>query len=145
MNIKTYGGIKRRVFVSFNPERDRPLRDFFVNQGRKSDATWSVVRWSDPYDDENSMWATTTTGRIKQCDMVVVLLGPTTFMSKGVLKEITIAEIVGKNVVQVIVPGAGSPHFIPNAGRVVHWEWDTVKRAMLIPPKSRDRAQTARA
>jgi hypothetical protein len=82
---------------------------------------------------------------MRQADLVVVLLGPTTFNYKGVLKEMTIAEILGLTVVQVVVPGAGSPHIIPNVGRVVHWEWDTVKRAMLAPPKGWASAQVARA
>lgn len=138
LNVKTIGGIKRRVFASFNTERDRSLRDFFMNEGRKQDATWSVIRWSEPYADDDvddGRWVTETTGRIRQTDLVVVLLGQTTFTCKNVLKELTIAEVLGMNVVQVVVPAAGAPHIIPNVGRVVHWEWDTVKRAMLVPPK----------
>jgi hypothetical protein len=82
---------------------------------------------------------------MRLADLVVVLLGPTTFTCKGVLKEMTIAEVLGLTVVQVVVPGAGSPHIIPNVGRVVHWEWDTVKRAMLAPPKGWASAHVARA
>lgn len=146
MNVKTFGGVKRRVFASFNTERDRALRDFFINEGRKHDATWAVIRWSEPYqEDEEGMWVTNTTGRMRQADLVVVLLGPTTFNHKGVLKELTIAQILGMNVVQVVPPGAGSPNYIPDVGRVVRWDWDSVKRAMLAPPKGWASAHVARA
>lgn len=146
MNVQTYGGIKRRVFASFHTERDRGLRDHFITEGRKLDATWTVTRWSEPYvEDDEGLWITNTTGRMRQTDLVVVLLGATTFNCKGVLKELTIAQVLGMNVVQVILPGAGSPHYIPNVGRVVHWDWDTVKRAMLAPPKGWASAHVARA
>jgi hypothetical protein len=74
---------------------------------------------------------------MKQTETLVVLLGPTTFRSPGVLKEITIAQILGMNVYQIIPYGAGSPHYIPNAGRVVRWDGDDVKRAIATSPARR--------
>ena len=53
------------MFLSFDVDRDRQLRDFFIGQGRHPDATWYVREWSQPYDDLDLMWITTTTGHIK--------------------------------------------------------------------------------
>ena len=40
--VKTVGGTKRRIFVSFDMCSDHHHRDLFLSQGRKSDATWHV-------------------------------------------------------------------------------------------------------
>ena len=56
------------------------------------------------------------------------------FRSPGVLKEVATAHILQKSVIQIVPYGAGSPHTIPNAGRVVRWEWDVVKRAVAAAP-----------
>ena len=134
MIVQTIGGTKRRVFVSFDVERDRPFKDSFLNQGRKSDATWHATYWSQAYDETDSMWVSTATSHIKQSEAVVVLLGPTTFRAPGVLKEVTIAQILGKSVYQIIPYGAGEPHIIPNVGQVVRWDWEKVKRVIATVP-----------
>ena len=141
--VQTIGGIKRKVFVSYDAPRDRPFRDFFINQSRHTDATWYVRRWSEPYDETNAMWVTTATGRIKEAEAVVVLLGPMTFRAPGVLKEVTIAQILGKYVYQIIPYGAGQPDVIPNVGRVVRWDWEAVKRAIATAPVKWSGARSA--
>jgi hypothetical protein len=134
--IQIIGGIKRRVFVSFDTSPDRPVRDFFINQGRREDSTWSVVRWPEDFDAEDPHWVSTATQHIKQAEVFVLLLGPTAFRSPGVLKEITIAKILDKQIYQIIPPGKGTPNVIPNVGRVLIWEWAAVKRATAtMPPK----------
>ena len=133
--VQIIGGTKRRVFVSFDFERDRQFRDFFINQGRKSDATWAVTHSSQEYDEHDEMWLSTTTGRMKQTETLVVLLGPITFRSPGVLKEVTIAHILKMNIYQIIPQGSGAPRHIPNAGRVVRWDWENVKRAIAAAPR----------
>lgn len=136
MLVQTIGGLKRRVFVSYDTERDRPFRDFFINQSRHTDATWYVRRWSDEWNENDASWVSSTTGRINEAEAVVVLLGPMTFKAPGVLKEVSIAQMLGKYIYQIIPYGAGQPHNIPNAGRVVRWDWETVKRAIATaPPK----------
>ena len=138
MIIKTVGGSKRLVYLCFDPERDRPLRDFFMKQGRQSDATWYVNHWSQPYDENDPMWLTTAASHIKPAEAVVVMLGPTTYMVKGVLKEITIAQVLRKHIYQIIPTASGSPHVIPGVGRIVRWEWKNVKRAIATAPRRGD-------
>jgi hypothetical protein len=134
--IQVIGGIKRRVFVSFDTDRDRPMRDFFISQGRRDDSTWSVTRWSEEFDAEDPSWISDATHHIKQAEVFVLLLGPTSFQSPGVLKEIIIAKILNKQIYQIIPPGKGTPNVIPNVGRVLKWEWAAVKRAIAtMPPK----------
>ena len=90
------------------------------------------------------MWISRTTGRIKQAEVVVVLLGHTAFRSPGVLKEVTIAQILGKKVYQIIPHRGGSPNVIPNAGRVLRWDWDTIKRAIAASPARWNTAKNIR-
>ena len=145
MLVQTIGGIKRKVFVSYDTVHDRAFREFFVSQSRHSDATWHVRRWSEEWDESNPAWVSMTTGRIKEAEAVVVLLGPMTFRAPGVLKEVMIAEILGKYVYQIIPYGAGQPHVIPNVGRVVRWDWDAVKRAIATAPAKWSGAKSAAA
>ena len=144
MIIKTVGGVKRRVFLSFDTERDKPFRDFFINQGRKEDATWAVTRWSEPYDPGDSMWVSATTQRIKQAEVLIVLLGPGTFRCTGVLKEVTIAQILEKNIFQIIPAAKGTPHILPNVGKIVRWDWNNVKRAIATAPRPWGKASQVR-
>ena len=108
MEIQTVGGIKRRVFVSFDTLRERPIRDFFINQGRREDSTWTVTRWSEEFDAEDPMWISTTTHRIKQAEVLVVLLGPTSCRNPGILKELTIGKILETQIYQIIPSGKGT-------------------------------------
>ena len=80
------------------------------------------------------MFVSTATGHIKESEAVVVLLGPTTFGCPGVLKEVAIGIMLSKPIYQIIPYGAGTPHTIPNAGRVVRWDWENVKRAIATAP-----------
>ena len=134
MIVKTIGGQKRRVYVCFDFERDRLLRDFFVDQGHRTDATWRVIDSSERYDQLGHYWLRAAASRIKQCELLVVMLGSVAFRSPGVLKEIQIAEIMGKKTLQIIPYGVGQPHIIPDVGQVVRWNWENVKRAMTAAP-----------
>ena len=80
------------------------------------------------------MWISTTTHRIKQAEVLVVLLGPTSFRNPGILKELTIGKILETQIYQIIPPGKGTPNVIPNMTRMVIWEWATVKRAIATTP-----------
>jgi hypothetical protein len=126
----TVGGSKRLVFLSFDVERDRKLRDYFLTQGRHNDATWYVRHWSGPYDETDPMWVSTTTGHVQHAEAVVVMMSPSTFRAKGVLKEISIAKELGRPVFQIVPESSGRPHLIPGIGPVIWWEWQAVKRAI---------------
>ena len=88
LGYRTIGGSKRCVFISFGVERDRPFRDFFYREGRKNDAMWHVSFASELYDEMDPMRISTTTGRINQCEAMVVLRSSSTYRSPGVLKEV---------------------------------------------------------
>ena len=143
MIVQTIGAAKRKVFVSFDYEKDRAYLNFFFNQGRKADATWSISRWSEPFSDADPEWVATTTKHIKQGEALVVLLGKTTFRSPGVLKEVTIAQILGKRIYQIVPYGMRDPRVIPNVGRVLRWDWEGVKRAIASTPAAGWRVRQA--
>ena len=145
MNVQTVDGIKRRVFVSFDTERDRPIRDFFVNQGRRDDSTWTVTRRSDPFDADDGMWVSTATHRIKHAEVLVLLLGPMTFRNPGVVKEVSIAKILDKQIYQIIPPGKGSPNVLAGVGRVIRWEWASVRRAIATMAPKWEKGKTVYA
>jgi hypothetical protein len=75
--VKTVGGTKRRIFVSFDTCSDQHHRDFFLSEGRKSDATWHVSFTSEPFGEQTAPWVAAT------------------FRSADVLKEIQLAQVLG--------------------------------------------------
>ena len=52
----------------------------------------------------------------------MVILGPTTFRSSGVLKEIKLAQVLGRPICQIVPYGVSEPHVIPATGRIVPWD-----------------------
>ena len=135
MVLRTVGGNKRRVYLCFDYERDRQLRDFFLNQGRHTDATWYVTHWSQPYADTDPLWMSTAANQIKDAEAFVIMLGPGTHKAPGVLKEVNIARQLDKPIYQIVPPTPGDPHPIPRTGRVVRWEWQAVKRIIATAPR----------
>ncbi len=142
MVMRTVGGTKRKIFLSYDLERDRENRDFFLRQGRQSDATWHVGHMSEYLNENDPSWLPNTTRRIKECQAVIVLLGSHTYGAPGVLKEVAVAEMLDKPIFQIIPYGAGQPHTIPNAGRVIRWQWDNVKQAIASAGASKATGQT---
>jgi hypothetical protein len=120
--VQPIGGTKRKVHLSFDVEQGQPYKDFFVRQGQKRDATWSVTSTSPAFGLNDPRWLSTLTSLIKRAEALLVLLTPTTYRSLSVLKEVTIAQILGRPVFQIIPYGAGEPHVIPNAGRAIAWD-----------------------
>lgn len=135
MIVKTVGGTKRRIFVSFDTCSDQHHRDFFLSQGRKSDATWHVSFTSEPFEEPTVPWVAATLDRISRCEALVVILSPITFSSAGVLKEIQLAQVLGKPIYQIVPYGVAEPHVIPDTGRIVPWDWDAVRRTLATIPR----------
>ena len=77
---------------------------------------------SEPLEKPTAPWVAATFDHISRCEARVVILGPTTFRSSGVLKEIKLAQVLGRPICQIVPYGVSEPHVIPGTGRIVPWD-----------------------
>lgn len=120
---------KTRVFVSFDFDNDKNLKELLVGQSRKNDSPFEIADWSMKEPAPEPKWEEEAESRIKRSDVVVVLLGPKTNYASGVKKEVNIAHDNEVRVFQ-LKPQDTNPIPVTNAGAVYNWTWDNLKKLL---------------
>lgn len=118
---------KKKVFVSFDFDNDRVLKDFIIGQAKLPDSPFEVVDTSLKEAAPMKTWEDKARASIKRSDIVVVMVGATTCRAPGVLKEVNMARQEGVRLVQVIGYRDTSPTPVPNAGTLYRWNWANLK------------------
>lgn len=118
---------KKNVFVSFDFDNDKVLKDFIIGQSKLADSPFSVVDYSLKEEKPEATWEAEAEKRIKKSDIVVVMVGSKTHSAPGVKKEIAMAIKHSKKIVQIIGYKDSSPTRVPNAGILYKWNWDNLK------------------
>ena len=121
---------KKRVFVSFDFDNDKVLKDFIIGQSRLTDSPFEVIDTSLKEAAPIKTWEDKARAAIKRSDIVVVMVGPKTHKAPGVLKEVGMAREEGMPIVQVIGYKDGNYIAVPNAGRLYAWNWDNLKKLL---------------
>ena len=121
---------KKRVFVSFDFDNDKVLKDFIIGQSRLTDSPFEVIDTSLKEAAPMKTWEDKARAAIKRSDIVVVMVGPKTHKAPGVLKEVGMAREEGVSIVQVIGYRDGNYTSVPNAGRLYAWNWDNMKKLL---------------
>lgn len=121
---------KKRVFVSFDFDNDRVLKDFIVGQSRRDDSPFEVVDCSLKEAAPMKTWEDKARAAIKRSELVIVMVGPKTSKAPGVLKEVKMARDEGIRIVQVIGYKDGNYTAVPDAGRLYSWNWDNLKNLL---------------
>jgi hypothetical protein len=119
---------KKRVFVSFDFDNDRILKEFFIGQARLPDSPFEVIDTSLKEAAPMKTWEDKARAAIRRSDLVIVMVGGTTYRAPGVLKEVAMARQERIPVVQVIGYRDSSPTAVPNAGTLYRWNWENLKR-----------------
>jgi len=130
----------KRAFISFDFDNDRVLKDFFVGQFKLPGSPFTASDWSmkeaapqSNWEQEaapQSNWEQEAERRIRRSDIVIVLVGSETHRASGVLKEVAIARRLGKPMVQIIGYKDSRPTRVSNAGRLIRWSWDNLKKIL---------------
>lgn len=128
--IKEKDVSKKRVFVSFDFDNDRKLKEFIIAQSRLSDSPFEVIDCSLKEAAPEANWESKANAAIKRSEVVIVMVGPHTHKARGVLKEIKMARSAGKYIVQVIGYRDGDYTPVPDAGRLYRWNWDNLKKIL---------------
>ncbi len=121
---------KKRVFVSFDFDNDKVLKDFIIGQARLPDSPFEVVDTSLKEAAPMKTWEDKARAAIRRSDIVLVMVGPNTYRAPGVLKEVQMARDENIPMVQVIGYKDGSYTAVPNAGRLYAWNWDNLKNLL---------------
>ena len=119
---------KKRVFVSFDYDNDRVLKDFIIGQSRLADSPFEVIDCSMKEAAPQRDWEEKAERKIKGADLALVMVGRSTYRASGVLKEVAMARRNGISIVQMIGYGNGTYTQVPDAGRLYSWNWDNLKR-----------------
>jgi hypothetical protein len=119
---------KPRVFVSFDFDNDKILKDFIVGQSKLSDSPFEISDWSIKEAAPQANWEAEARTRIIRSDMIIVMVGLKTYKAPGVLKEVKIARALKKPIYQIIGYKNGNYTPVPDAGKLYSWNWDNLKK-----------------
>lgn len=122
---------RTKVFVSFDFDNDKVLKEFIIGQAKLSDSPFQVSDHSLKEAAPEQMWETKARSAISRADIFVVMLGLETRRAAGVKKEIAIAKSLGKRRVQIIGYKGGSRDWaVPDSGFTYSWKWDNLKKLL---------------
>ncbi len=122
---------KKRVFVSFDYDNDKGLKDLFVGQARKPDSPFEVIDHSLKESQPESDWEEKAKAAISRSQLFIVMLGSRTRWASGVLKEVRMANELSKDRAQIIGRRHGNESWrIRGAGRVYKWNWQNLKKLL---------------
>lgn len=121
---------KKRVFVSFDFDNDQDLKILIIGQARREDSPFEVADWSMKEAAPEAHWEDDARRRINRCEVVIVMVGSLTYKAPGVLKEVRMAREAEKPIYQIIGHPGTHPTRVPNAGRLLRWNWENLKRIL---------------
>lgn len=118
-----------RTFISFDFDHNETEKMLFVGQSKNSKTPFSIQDWSAKSSMPQNEWEKIVEGKIKKCNIVIVLVGKYMASSNGVKKEIKMAKDNDVPVFGVYVGDADSNSNLPDGlarNRVVKWQWDKI-------------------
>jgi hypothetical protein len=121
---------KKKVFVSFDFDNDKILKDFLIGQSKLGDSPFEVTDGSLKEAAPEKDWEDKANAKIKAADVVIVMVGPQTHKASGVLKEVKMANAVGKKIFQIIGYKEGNYTRVENAGVLYSWNWENLKKLL---------------
>lgn len=122
---------KTKVFISFDYDNDKTLKDFIIGQAKNSDSPFEVSDHSLKESAPEKDWLDKAKRAIKRSEVFIVMLGPKTKKASGVLKEVGIAKDEEKKRFQIIGYTNGTEDLrVPDGGRVYRWNWDNLKKLL---------------
>lgn len=131
---------RTRVFVSFDFDNDRVLRDFIIGQSKLRDSPFEVSDHSLKEAARESQWEAKARRAIGRADVFIVMLGPRTRLASGVRKEVAMATVLRKQRFQIIGYRYGSSAWtVSGGGRVYRWNWENLN--WLLTPSKQSFAQ----
>ena len=112
------------IFVSFEFDKDNDLKNGFYDQAEKH-CTHLISNCSlnETYRDE--VWKNKARAAIRECDVVVVLIGEDTHNAQGVIVETDMARSLNKPVIQ-IRPQHRTYNGLTRLEEPIPWKWTRI-------------------
>jgi hypothetical protein len=119
----------KRVFVSFDYNYDRTLKEFLIGQAKSPDSPFEIHDWS--IKEASPDWKDKARLRIKASDLVIVICGDHTDAAVGVGIELKIAQEEGID--YFLLNGykgklGKKPTTAKASDKIYKWEWEILKR-----------------
>jgi hypothetical protein len=121
---------KKRVFVSFDFDNDKVIKEFIIGQSKLPDSPFEVIDHSIKEAAPERNWEEKAENAIRRSEVVIVMVGANTYRAPGVLKEVAMAREAEVPIVQIIGYRDGDYTSVPNAGRLYAWNWDNLKKIL---------------
>ena len=124
------------IFVSFEFGKDHELQNNFYRQAEEeTDHKIRDCSLHESYPDDT--WKDKARNAIRECDVVVVLIGQNTHNAEGVKVEMDMARSFNKPVIQV--RPQGRPHKgLTRIKEPIPWKWKTINAKLNeISPRNR--------
>lgn len=119
------------IFVSFEFEKDSSLKNSFYSQARRY-SRHRIRNTSLNQDYPDEVWKSRAREAIRECDVVLVMVGRDTHNAPGVLIETDMARSLGKPTIQVLSANARRCGFggVPHIENRIPWKWDTINEVL---------------
>lgn len=122
---------KKKVFISFDFDNDKTVKDFIVGQAKNPDSPFEISDHSLKEAAPEKAWLERAQAAIARADVFIIMLGPKTKNASGVLKELKIANEKNKEKFQIIGYRDGTESWaVPGGGRVYRWNWENLKKLL---------------
>lgn len=122
---------KTKVFISFDFDNDKVLKEFIIGQAKNSDSPFEVSDYSLKEAAPEKDWETKARAAISRSDKFIVMLGSKTRTASGVKKEVAVAKSLEKTRFQIIGYKDGSRDWaVPDAGATYSWNWEALKKLL---------------
>src|SRR5216683_7727780 len=122
---------KTKVFVSYDFDNDKTLKEFIIGQAKLPDSPFEVSDHSLKEAVPEKDWEAKARTAISRADKFIVMLGPKTRSAPGVKKEVAMAKSLGKTRFQIIGYRDGPRDWaVPDAGVTYNWDWPNLKKLL---------------
>lgn len=122
-----------RAFISFDFDNNSTEKLLFAGQAKNSRTPFTIQDWSSKLALPQPQWERLINSKIAATNMLIVLVGKSTYSATGVGKEIAMAKANNVPVFGVLVGGATTPTSLPvglTSGRVISWDWAKIASAV---------------
>lgn len=121
---------KKRVFISFDFDHDRALKEFIIGQSKLPGSPFEVIDHSLKEAAPEREWKEKARARIRRVDIVLVVVGQLTHRAPGVLAEVAMAREENIPIVQMIGYANRNCPAVESAGRLYAWSWQNLKNLL---------------
>ena len=122
---------KKRVFISYDYDHDKGLKELVSGQAKKPDSPYEIIDFSTKLSTPEKDWIEKARKAISQAEVFILLLGPKTKKTAGVLKELKIATELKIMTIQIIGYKFGIEDWaVPGGGNVYKWDWENLKKLL---------------